>query len=518
MALVVAGSYERFVFGYRVDGLPSSSSSSSSARESGAAAAAVNHAFTLDAHLTQCKSVAARCGFIASGGADDLVRVYHHNPDGALADLGTLAGHEGTVQCMELHGPSSSTEPTRLVTGGQDGTIIVWSVNAWDALKTLKAHRGGVQNVSVHKSGAVALSSGADGCVAMWDMKRGRVAHKTKLKVKPELLSFTPSGTKYYACAQSRTTITSAETGAVCGVFDAPSRVMCATMAGSDALAVLGLEGGDVVGYDTRAPPTKHALRITKAHPTRVKGVVVPYDDHDAGVAMGGPAWGATSLVTASSEGVVRLWDLRVAGKGGGAASARDIDEPVAEAEGGGRFTCLAVMPCALPRAVADVLSAERDARASDPAERAARRGEEKQRKLEKARAKAAMRPARPPPVKAKRPSAAGETADGGDNDEREGFEVVPEGGGGGGDGGGAPRVEPRREPKKPKKRERAEGERFGGDELLVTRKPSHKVKKSGGGDGKSYEETATAARRKGSGVKKKEASRGFGKPSSARR
>jgi len=67
-------------------------------------------------------------------------------------------------------------------------------------------------------------------------------------------------------------------------------------------------------------------------------------------------------------------------------------------------------------------------------------------------------------------------------------------------------------------KGERAEGERFGGDELLVTRKPSHKVKKSGGGDGKSYEETATAARRKGSGVKKKEASRGFGKPSSARR
>jgi protein MAK11 len=34
-------------------------------------------------------------------------------------------------------------EPTRLLSGGADGTVIIWSVGQWDRLKTLKAHRGG---------------------------------------------------------------------------------------------------------------------------------------------------------------------------------------------------------------------------------------------------------------------------------------------------------------------------------------------------------------------------------------
>jgi protein MAK11 len=49
----------------------------------------------------------------------------------------------------------------------------------------------------------------------MWDMKKGRVAHKTKMKVKPELLQFTPSGNAYATVAGSRVTITSAESGAM---------------------------------------------------------------------------------------------------------------------------------------------------------------------------------------------------------------------------------------------------------------------------------------------------------------
>jgi len=45
------------------------------------------------------------------------------------------------------------------------------------------------------------VTAGADSHVAMWDMKKGRVAHKTKMKVKPELLQFTPSGNAYATVA-----------------------------------------------------------------------------------------------------------------------------------------------------------------------------------------------------------------------------------------------------------------------------------------------------------------------------
>ena len=264
MATLVAGSYERFVFGYSVQNLPGGGGGGG-----GPDGASVTRSFTLDAHLTQCKSVAAQGGFLASGGADDLIRVWHHNPDGAVADLGTLSGHEGTVSCLAFHGPSAAAEPTRMVSGGVDGSLIIWSVNRWDALKTMRAHRGGVHALSVHRSGRVAMSAGADSHVAMWDMTKGRVAHKTKHKTKPELLAFTPSGSAYATVSQARLTITSAETGACVGVFDAPKRVMCLAQAGSDRMAYLGCEGGDVVAFDARAPPAKPALTITGAHPAR---------------------------------------------------------------------------------------------------------------------------------------------------------------------------------------------------------------------------------------------------------
>ena len=55
MATVVAGSYERFVFGYDVRDLPSGGGRGGSSGDP-----SVSRSFTLDAHLGQCKSVAAR--------------------------------------------------------------------------------------------------------------------------------------------------------------------------------------------------------------------------------------------------------------------------------------------------------------------------------------------------------------------------------------------------------------------------------------------------------------------------
>ena len=519
MATVVAGTYERFVFGYQLDGLPGSSGGGGGAPE-------VVRSFTLDAHLSSCKSVAAQGGFIASGGADDLIRVWHHNPDGALADIGTLSGHEGNVSCMQFHGSDPTREPTRLVSGSVDGNIIIWSVGQWDALKTMKAHRGGVHALSVHRSGLVAMSAGADSHIAMWDMKKGRVAHKTKLKTKPELLAFTPSGNSYASVAGTRLTITSAETGIVSGVFDAPKRVMCMAQAGDDTLACLGLEGGDVFGYDSRAPPTKPAFTITKAHPTRVKCMVFPVDDAERGPVMGGPGGGPVCLVTGSSEGTVRLWDLRAVGASGGAAArARDMglddarDEPLAEATGGGRFTCMAVMPTQLPKTVAEAIGAEKD---RDPAEMKKKRKEMKLRQAEKARARAsATQDARPPqqkqrqqkqkpkqqPKQQKHKQKRVEKTD----DDDDGFEVVA----GDDDADEPPRVAKTAGSTKKRKVKEASG--VGEDGPLVPRKAGFKTgQKSGGGGvgGKSYEEIATAARRKGSGVKKSKPSRGFGKPS----
>ena len=58
-SLLVAGCYERFVFGV----------------DTGCASAtALRHAFTLEAHLSAVKCAVASGGFVATGGSDDLIR------------------------------------------------------------------------------------------------------------------------------------------------------------------------------------------------------------------------------------------------------------------------------------------------------------------------------------------------------------------------------------------------------------------------------------------------------------
>jgi len=433
-------------------------------------------------------------------------------------------------------------------------------VGKWDRLKTLKAHRGGVHAISVHRTGLVAMSAGADAHIAMWDMKKGRVAHKTKMKVKPELLAFTPSGSAYATVAGSRLTITSAESGAMMGVFDAPARVMCMAQSGNDNLALLGLEGGNIVGYDTRAAPHMPALTITKAHPTRVKGLVVPVDDAEAGCATGGPAGGPAMLVSASSEGIVRLWDLRTAGRGGAAAQAQAMgvttarDDPVAEVKGGGRFTCMATMPSALPSSIAEAVLTERATR--DPAEMAARRKQDKARKLEKAREKAATRQVQVQVPTPKQKQQSGDAKkESKSQAQGQGGQKQGQGGGKGqggarGQAGGkgqgpvpydddfevvaaddpAPSTRKSKNTSEGaaggagKRRKVSEPESIGAgvgsDEPLVQRKLGAKAGKAAGGRGKggaaggrSYEEVATAARRKGSGAKNPKTSKAFSKP-----
>ena len=69
---VLAGSYERFVFGYALD-----VGSSDADGTTGGGGATLAKSFTVDAHLSSVKAVACAVGYAASGGSDDLIRVYH---------------------------------------------------------------------------------------------------------------------------------------------------------------------------------------------------------------------------------------------------------------------------------------------------------------------------------------------------------------------------------------------------------------------------------------------------------
>lgn len=333
---VLAGSYERFVFGYTLD-----VGASDADGTSGGGGTTLAKSFTVDAHLSSVKAVACAGGYAASGGSDDLIRVYHCDETGAVADLGMCVGHRGDVRALTFYSPRGYA-PTRLLSGGADGELMVWdATDNFDQLKTMRAHRGGVCSISAHASGRVALTSGADSHVAMWDMKKGRVAYKCKTPEIVDKLMFTRDGARYVSQTARKITLTDAEAGNVISTFATPAKALCSETRGS--MVYVGCEGGDVLVYDTRSSGSDKAVnQLTKAHPQRVRGVALVDGGDDADDS------GPLELITAGSEGVVRVWDMRNTSS----TQAETSSVPIAEISTGARYTCLCTMPAkTLPEA-----------------------------------------------------------------------------------------------------------------------------------------------------------------------
>ena len=455
-ATVLAGSYERFVFGY------AHARGAASDASDGATTTTLAKRFTVDAHLASVKAVACAGGLAASGGSDDLIRVYHCDASGGMADLGTCVGHGGDARALEFYAPRGYA-PTRLLSGGADGALMVWDASDnFELLKTMRAHRGGVCAISAHRSGKVALTSGCDAHVAMWDMRRGRVAYKFKTPERVEGLAFTCDGSEYVSRLTQKITLTDVEAGSVVTSFTTPAKTL--TFDARGRMVYVGCEGGDVLVYDARMAAKEGAVsRIAKAHPQRVRGLAITSAKGDETVGDSGPS----ALVTAGSEGVVRAWDLRRA------SGPRDENPgtPVAEINSGARYTCLCAMPAeTVPDAPKPKLPAPKP-RADAPAKKQA----DKSSKVSTSKDNKPASSKRHDMKQKKRPDI------GGDDD----FEVVPE----------------EHEPAAKREPSRFDSDSDGDAPYA---KPAGGKKRQKQRQGPAYEKTATSARRKANNIKHK--------------
>lgn len=88
-----------------------------------------------------------------------------------------------------------------------------------------------------------------------------------------------------------------------------------------------GGEDKNITAWDTKSG--KVAYTIEDAHPARVKGIVVLSKNDDASSEED-----PYTVASASSDGIIRVWDMRMANK--------DKPNPLAEANTKSRLTCLA--------------------------------------------------------------------------------------------------------------------------------------------------------------------------------
>ncbi|CAN6445354.1 unnamed protein product [Victoria cruziana] len=327
---LIAGSYERFVWGFDLKTL----NLSGTKREGGGAGKVdeeeVKHEthsllplFSYPSHNSSIRSVAA-CGSVAvTGGYDDTVKVFDLS---TLSEIGSLIHHTGVVTSLAFFFlPSSPSVPRNLFSGSSDGIINIYDTDPFVHLKSMKAHKRGVNDLTVHPSGRVALSVGHDSCICMFNLINGRRSFSCRLQKEAEIIRYDSKGETFFMVAGQTISLHNAEDAKLIRSIDNPNRVLCVAPA-EDGLLFMGGEDRKLRAWDTTSGTVAYC--IDDAHAARMKGLTIIGSKGEGG----DPSY---MVATASSDGVVKVWDMRMASNG-------RQPLPLAQAETTSRLTCLA--------------------------------------------------------------------------------------------------------------------------------------------------------------------------------
>ncbi len=124
------------------------------------------HVFDGHTNAVQALAFAPRSMLLASGGADETVRLW---------DLQTLTlkrsytGHRDFITAIAF-----SNSGKLLASGALDGHIRLWSILSSRRLRSLNGHKGRISDIDFAPSGNLLASASDDGTVRLWDLRRGR--------------------------------------------------------------------------------------------------------------------------------------------------------------------------------------------------------------------------------------------------------------------------------------------------------------------------------------------------------
>lgn len=179
--------------------------------------------------------------------------------------------------------------------------------------------------MSVHPSGTLALTVGRDSCLGMVNLVRGRRSFYCRLGKEASIVKFDSTGDKFFMVMDEKVSVHESEDARLVLELNNQKRVLCAAP-GNNGILFTGGEDKNITAWDTASG--KVAYCIEDAHSARVKGIVVLSKSD-----------GATDddpyiVASASSDGIVRVWDVRMAGN--------EKTSQLAEANTKSRLTCLA--------------------------------------------------------------------------------------------------------------------------------------------------------------------------------
>lgn len=165
--LVAIGTYERVLYGIDVEVSVENASEPS--------LLSVKNTFAIPAHTASIRSIASCPRFLASGGADESIRLFDLR---RRRDIGTLSEHNGSVSALAFWHSS------HLLSAAEDGQVGLYRTSDWETLQvwkhgsknTTSSTASHSTSLAVHPSGKVAISASADGKIKLWNLVTGKPA------------------------------------------------------------------------------------------------------------------------------------------------------------------------------------------------------------------------------------------------------------------------------------------------------------------------------------------------------
>ncbi|KAL3688572.1 hypothetical protein R1sor_014881 [Riccia sorocarpa] len=223
-------------------------------------------------------------GFFLSGSADCTIKLWDPNSKNNEKCRHTFEGHTGPIRAI-------GSDRTRVVTGSDDYTVLVWDKNSGVLKEELKGHEARVNCVRM-LSGERVITAGYDGTARMWDVRTDQI---------------------------------------VSTLARHPTAILCMDFEGSsEVLAIAGMDG-DITVWDIRAGKQMHELigHTSWIRALRMERDVIISGSDDWTARMWSVSRGSCDsvlschkgavtsvelckddgVITGSADGMVRLWE-----------------------------------------------------------------------------------------------------------------------------------------------------------------------------------------------------------------
>ncbi|KAM9938025.1 hypothetical protein OXX80_002452 [Metschnikowia pulcherrima] len=302
----------------------------------GTAEAVFTPIFHFQAHTLSIKSIDIAKRYLVTGSNDEHIRIYDLQK---RKELGTLLSHQGTVTTLKFSKESSKTNDLSksgkwLLSGSEDGKIIIWRTKDWETFGTLKGHSGRVNDLDIHPSGRVAISVGTDNTIRLWNLMTAKKAAVLKIKGKDhvgqpaDIVRWISEGKHFVVGLLNQLFIYElSEQAQIVKKVQFKSTLMCLETISIDnkEYLVVGLNNGAIQFYDvakTLSDENPEPEFTLQGHSNRVKGISFMCSESDT--------HNVPFLVSVSSDGKIVVWNL----------TKRD---QVAVYDSGERLNCVAV-------------------------------------------------------------------------------------------------------------------------------------------------------------------------------